>query len=280
MSIVAEPAWETLLKKLLTERGTAMFLGRSDSGKSTLVKYLVRRLVEAGTPVALVDADIGQSALGLPGTVSRKTFLSPADTETFHFAHLSFVGSVNPAHIIPLLVSETRRMANQAREEAAITLIDTTGLVDGSIGMALKFAKLQAVAPELLVAVAAHQELEQILSQTDIPAIIRLSPSPLVKRRSPAVRNRYRHARLCAYFLGSREYFLATPQVQCFFRGSQTNLRFHRVAPGTVIGLNRHEETRALGVVTEADADSLTFMTPIASLHGINRVILGDFSFT
>lgn len=46
-----------------------------------------------------------------------------------------------------------------------------------------------------------------------------------------------------------------------------------------MVGLNHMGETRALGVVTEADADALTVLTALASLRGIDRVVLGDFSY-
>lgn len=64
MTIVPAPGWEELLQRLTSLKGAALFLGRSDSGKTTLVRYLLAELAAREVAVALVDADVGQSSLG------------------------------------------------------------------------------------------------------------------------------------------------------------------------------------------------------------------------
>ena len=280
MLIVPPPAWEELLQRLLVLRGTVLFIGRSDSGKSTLVRYLLRELAATGLPVALVDADVGQSRLGLPGTVSRRTFHAPPVPHEMRWDDLSFLGSVTPVPILTLLAAETGRLVQRTRQDAAVTLVDTTGLVDGELGRALKLAKIRAAAPQLVVAVAAGEELEPILSCLDADLTIRLAPSPLVKRRSAEVRSRYRHARLAAHFHGAREHVLATRRLLFMHHGAPVHPLFSTPAIGTVVGLDHGAQTRALGVVTEADAGSLVVLSPLTSVRGIDRVVLGDFSFS
>jgi polynucleotide 5'-hydroxyl-kinase GRC3/NOL9 len=280
MTIVAAPAWEELLQRLIAVGGPALFLGRSDSGKSTLIKYLLGELTATGLPVALVDADIGQSSLGLPGTISRRTFRAAPAANELRWEELSFLGSVTPAPIPSLLAAETGRMVLHTRQEAAVTLVDTTGLVDGELGRALKLAKIRAVAPQLIVAVAVGEELEPILTCVPDAVTVRLYPSQLVKRRSPEVRSRYRHARLAAHFHGASEHLLATRHILFIRHGIPVHPLFTQPAVGTVVGLNHNAETRALGFVTEADADSLVVATPLSPIRGIDRVVLGDFSFS
>jgi len=280
MTVIPDPAWETLLQRLIAIRGTVLFLGRSDSGKSTLVKYLLGELTSLGLSVAVVDADIGQSFLGLPGTVSRRTFHAPPTPHELHWEEFSFLGSITPAPILSFLAAETGRMTQRCRQGAAITLVDTTGLVDGELGRALKLAKIQAVAPQIVVAVAAGGELEPILGCIPAEVTFRLASSPLVKRRSPEVRSRHRHARLAAYLHDAREHLLATRRVLFIRHGVPVHPMFAFPAIGTAVGLNHNGITRALGVVSEADADSLVVVTPLSSLSGIDRVILGDFAFS
>lgn len=280
MQIVAEPAWDDLLQRLLSGKGTALFLGRSDSGKSTLIKYLLGQLSASGVPVALVDADVGQSSLGLPGTVSSRAFHSLCELQQFRWEKLSFLGSVTPAPILSLLAVETGRMVLRARQQAAVILVDTTGLVDGGLGRALKLAKIRAVSPEIVVAVAAGQELEPIMSGVPAVGTFRLTPSPLVQRRSPQVRICYRHARLLEYFHGARQQLLATRRLLFIRHGAPVHPLFSLPEPGRVLGLNHGAETRALGVVAEADSDSLAVFTPLASLRAIDRVVLGDYAFS
>jgi polynucleotide 5'-hydroxyl-kinase GRC3/NOL9 len=279
MPTVPAPGWEELLQLLLSRKGTALFIGRSDSGKSSLVKYLLHATVSAGLPAALIDADLGQSWLGLPGCVSLRTFQEPPPRHQICWDQLSFLGAITPVRVMSLLAEETGRMAQRAREQAAITLIDTTGLVDGDIGRVLKLAKIRAVAPDLVVAVTAGDELEHILSQVSGPEIVRIAPSPLVKRRSAEVRYRYRHARLAVYLHGAREQLLPTRHMTFMRLGRSVDPAFAPPEPGTVVGLNHAAETRAIGVVSESDADSLVVLTPVDSIRGIDRVVIGEFSY-
>ena len=96
MEIIAEPAWENLRDALLLTGGIAVILGATDSGKSLLAKYLVQRLVELDTPICLIDADVGQSSLGLPGMLCMKTFSSADDLDVFIYEKMSFFGTINP----------------------------------------------------------------------------------------------------------------------------------------------------------------------------------------
>ena len=66
MEISAPREWFDLLDVLKEEKGVAIILGATDTGKSTLAKFLIFNLCQRGLKVALVDADIGQSFLGPP----------------------------------------------------------------------------------------------------------------------------------------------------------------------------------------------------------------------
>ena len=66
MEISAPREWFDFLHVLEEERGVAIILGATDTGKSTLAKFLVTNLCKRGLKMALVDADIGQSFLGPP----------------------------------------------------------------------------------------------------------------------------------------------------------------------------------------------------------------------
>lgn len=279
MTIVPGAGWEQLLTRLRLLKGTALFLGRSDSGKTTLIRYLLNRLAAEGRPVALVDADVGQSSLGLPGSVSRRTFSEAPAPGPLRWQHLSFLGSVTPVPILSLLAAETGRMALAARQDAALILVDTTGLVDGPLGRALKLAKIRAVAPELVVAVAAGVELEPLLSSIAGAEVVRLHPAQAVQRRNPPQRVSHRQSKLAAHLHGAREVMVATRRMIFLHRGAPVHPSFAQPAAGTVVGLNHLADTRALGVVTEADAGTLAVLTALSSLRSIDRVVLGDFSY-
>ena len=281
MAIVAEPSWEGVLEELLL-RGTAILLGATDCGKSTLARYLLRELTGQGVTAALIDADIGQSALGLPGTISMKTFRTPEGLEPFRCERMSFVGSASPARIIPQMIEETARMAVLARQTTDITLIDTTGLVAGDLGKALKLGKIRMVKPQLIIAIERHDELEHILHLIrDIPLPVHLlKPSPLAKARSQEARAAYRSKRLADYFAQApaAESLITTHEANFIYRNRPLNLRDMHVGEGTIIGLERNGETLALGIVTEIDDTSVAFRSPLSGLKGINRVVFGDIT--
>jgi len=97
MDIIPSPEWESVSEALLNKKGTGIIIGSTDSGKSTFARFLIGKLLMQNLSVCLVDSDIGQSALGLPGTVSMKCFCLPDDLQNFVFEKMSFIGVVNPA---------------------------------------------------------------------------------------------------------------------------------------------------------------------------------------
>ena len=118
LAIIPEPEWENLGKNLLQHAGSTVVIGAINSGKSTLIQYLLRRFIENRTTIALVDTDIGQSSLGIPGTITMKVFKKPKDIEAFHAEETFFVGSLNPAQKIPMMIEGTKILSQKAREKS------------------------------------------------------------------------------------------------------------------------------------------------------------------
>lgn len=69
MEVQAPKEWHDVLNVLEKEKGTVILLGTTDTGKSTLAKFLVTHLCKRGLKVPFVDADIGQSFLGPPTAI-------------------------------------------------------------------------------------------------------------------------------------------------------------------------------------------------------------------
>jgi polynucleotide 5'-hydroxyl-kinase GRC3/NOL9 len=279
MEVAPAHGWEDLLDVLREEGGTALFLGRTDTGKSTLVRWLEENLADGGTATALVDADVGQSALCLPGTVGTKLFRSAADAREFTCDRFVFLGSPSPARIVFPLVETTGRLAEEARRETGLVLIDTTGLVTGELGLGLKLAKIRATGADRVIAVQREEECEPILERLGNIAIHRLPPSALARTRSQEARAERRNERLAAYFAAApTEFIVGAGQADFFRLGREVSLRNIPMAEGDVIGLNHGLETVALGLVTEADRNGVSFRSPLRSVKEINRVVLGEIS--
>ncbi len=132
-------------------RGTLMVIGASDTGKSTLARYLYQELCRAGRRAAYLDGDVGQSTLGLPTTMTVALSSRPGD-ERFdpHGPRASyFVGSTTPrGHMLPMVVGAYRLQQKALSLGAEAVVVDTTGLVDPADGgRALKQWKIELLAP-------------------------------------------------------------------------------------------------------------------------------------
>ena len=73
-----------------------MAVGNKNVGKSTALRILLSRLALAGTPVAFLECDIGQSEFTAPGMVSLNLVESPI-FGTFHSFFLYGADSSRPA---------------------------------------------------------------------------------------------------------------------------------------------------------------------------------------
>jgi len=283
MEITPQSQWKGLVEELIKHRGNAILLGATDSGKSTLAKYLIEKLLAKNIKVSLVDSDIGQSTLGLPGTICMKTF-TPLEIpvfltgKDFKYERMSFIGVFNPAERFPLMIKETERMVNLARKHSEITLVDTTGLVSGEVGKALKIGKIKAIKPEHIIAIERYDELEQILALCEDFRIYRIKASHMAKIRGRESRIRYRKEKFRSYFSDSEMAEFILEDVKFFYAGSPFYYKgiYPTFKKGTLIGLNHNEDTKALGILIELINKSIAFKSPINSLKGVNRVVLGD----
>ena len=243
---------------------------------------MVRRLVKEAITVSVVDADIGQSTLGLPGTISAKVFSYEKDIEQYTFEEMFFVGTTNPAKKISLMVNGSKRMVDTCREKSDIIFIDTTGLITGEIGRALKIGKIRTIKPEHIIALQRNDELEHILMLVENRVIHRISVSMMAKCRDRENRIRYRKKKFLDYFgeKWNSEILLHQHDAMFFLNGKSFNLKGSDFKAGTIIGLNHNDDTMALGMITEMTEDSIIFKSPLRSLRGINRVLFSEMTMS
>jgi polynucleotide 5'-hydroxyl-kinase GRC3/NOL9 len=282
MKILPEPEWDSLLSVLRKQQGTVMLLGATDSGKTTLARYIVESLVTGRLPTSLIDADIGQSSIGPPGTISMKAFCDQRDLLDFSSKRMTFLGFTNPSKVFQLIVSMTKRMTDIGLRLAGITLVDTTGLISGELGKALKMAKIKAIKPTHIVAIQRGDELEHILPLVGDARIHRLKASCAAKKRSASSRRIYRKSKLEEYFSerGMFEHILGTSDIPFFYLGRLFRHGDREIPQRAIIGLNRNDDTVALGIIESVAETTVFFRSPLRSLKGINRVVCGDMTMT
>lgn len=258
-------------------RGTVMVVGAPDTGKSTLARYLCRRLSAAAVSTAYLDGDPGQSTLGPPATIGAAMgACGGPDAQEPGWQQLRFIGAVSPrGHMLPL-VAGTARLADAARTAGAEVVVhDTCGLVDASQGgTALKLAEMTLLRPTFVVGLQWRNELERLLlplRRSGRTRVVDLPISPSVGRRDTEARRAYRSMRFGQYFGSAQVIDLAWGRVAVLPAPSFAThrlLAFEDV-DGVVLGL---------GIVLGAGRGEkrVRVYTPLASLAQVDVVHLGD----
>jgi polynucleotide 5'-hydroxyl-kinase GRC3/NOL9 len=178
-----------------------MVIGRVDTGKSTFCRHLASVAIARGLKVGVVDADVGQSWIGPPTTVGMKIFTQDPAPAIFPDSFY-FVGSVSPEkHLLQTTVGVKSMVEAAISSGAELVIVDTTGLVDGPIGRALKSSKIDLVKPDHIVCFQRASELETLIKGIEANCRAhRLETSRNVKKRNQNSRRTYRQERFREYF--------------------------------------------------------------------------------
>lgn len=268
--IIEMPEWQGLAPRRLT--GTVLLTGATDSGKSTLVSWLAARLLAAGGTVGWLDADIGQSTLGLPATMSL-AFPDGGEEPPLPAAAF-FVGGTTPrGRMLPVLVGLFHLRQRALAAGAATVLIDTSGLVAANAGGGvLKEWKIELLRPATVIALQLEQELEHLLGPLRHRADIQLHVlpvSPHVRRRSPEARSANRQRKFRDYFAGAQPLRLSLRSLPVY--------GLDRTAPGRLVGLlDREGFALAVGVLLEHRQGRMEILTPLRNAGAIAVLRLGD----
>ncbi|ACV25223.1 GTPase or GTP-binding protein-like protein [Methanocaldococcus fervens AG86] len=140
-----------------------LIVGGIDSGKTTLTTFLANELLNLGFKVAIIDCDIGQKSILPPATISL-AFLEENFSNLCEIKpHKSyFVGSTSPIQFFGEMITGTKLLCDYAEDKADVIIIDTTGLISNS-GADLKRMKIEAVKPDIVIALQKRNELNHIL---------------------------------------------------------------------------------------------------------------------
>jgi polynucleotide 5'-hydroxyl-kinase GRC3/NOL9 len=193
-------------------KGKLLLLGAADTGKTTLMSALADRLVPK-QPVALVDADTGQSHIGPPTTVGwtvidPATRVNPApppfSAETAELAArgIAFVGDITPVGHLLQLTAALMLCVEQAEQAADVILIDTPGLVTGGAACSLWWTIQRLLRPERIIAIQRENELGDVLAglQAGFSVVEMVKAPPELRRKSPEARQQHRRRLFDRYF--------------------------------------------------------------------------------
>jgi len=198
-----------------------MLIGSIDSGKTTTAKYLLTKLsAQPQLKIGFIDADIGQSTLGPPGTIGAAVFdnfIPDHDWEAqANDLQLRFIGAFSPVgHTLEILLAIKKLIDYLNRLQCNIILLDTTGLVFGKSGFYLKKSKIELLQPSHLIVFQSHNEFYTLLTGNFWRQKTTVSPLPVsenVQKRSLAQRQFYRERKLADYFQNSELLELPFPE--------------------------------------------------------------------
>jgi polynucleotide 5'-hydroxyl-kinase GRC3/NOL9 len=203
--------WERSAALILQHRWRVILvLGAMDRGKSTYCRFVSRQLLVAGATVAFVDADVGQKDLGPPAALTLGYLDAAHPAAPLSPAAWYFVGATTPArHLLPVVLG-TQRLVASAR--AAYVVINTTGFVHG-VGRILKSYKIDAVRPDVIIALERGRELAALLTAYRHYRILRLPPSPRATEKSPQQRREARERAFGSYFAAGHDVVLPWRQL-------------------------------------------------------------------
>ncbi len=275
VDLVVPPQWANL--NLSEIRGTLMVIGASDTGKSTLARHLFQEACRRGRRAAFLDADVGQSTLGVPTTMTVALAASPGDDgfppqgERATF----FVGSTTPrGYMLPVVVGAHRLQEKAAAWGADPLIVDTTGFVQKSDGgKALKQWKIEMLRPSTVIGLERGAELEPILwplRRDSRVRVVELPVSPRVVERSREVRVAHRREHLARYFVDAHRHVLSLRQLPVY--------DVEWLAPGAVFAFEDCAGLAlALGAVEQADAQSgsAVVRTPLRDLADVHSLRFG-----
>ena len=274
--------WEDLVEAIHRKKGSALILGASDTGKSTLAHFLVTRLCGMGNTVALIDGDIGQSVLGPPTTIGFSLFESaPRQLHDAQAITSYFVGSTSPrGHMLEMLVG-TKRIVDRATDLGPeVIIIDTTGFVTGEIAWELKFQKVDLLKPAHLIGLQRRREIEGLLRPHQFRpdmTIHRLRTPEKVRVKSPEQRRSNRSRKFAAYFQEVRLYRKSLDGTRVV---SPFRVRYRgKGLGGVLIGLNDEANFNlGLGILENMDVHrgAISFVAPELDPARIRVIRIGS----
>jgi polynucleotide 5'-hydroxyl-kinase GRC3/NOL9 len=248
-----------------------LILGHVDTGKSTFCAFLSQQILAAHFVAAIVDADIGQKDIGPPSTITMSYPTGNPSLADLQPAALYFVGAISPAkRLLPMVVG-SKQLVDAAQSD--FILINTTGFIHGA-GRILKHYKIEALQPDIIVALERNSELRSITHAYRNYRIKRLRPSLQAVSKTPQDRLAARQRAFATYFSSAQE--VTIPHDRLIFQRSivRQTLEKHLLC-GVA---DRHNRGLGLAIVTEAKVDKgyLSLFTPVPA-PDIRVLQGGDF---
>lgn len=283
-----------------------LIVGPSDSGKSSLARVLAGYAVRVGRAPTLVDLDLGQGDVSLPGTIAAASLdrqcLSIEDGFTRIAPLAYFLGNTSAGDVTPVYRNATARLADAvnrrlsaatpvgAAARASGLVINTMGWVDG-MGYDLIKDAIKAFAVDVVV-VMGHDRTFAALTEdaktlgvgtgagvggSAAPiTVLKLARPGGVVERARETRRDSRFARIRTYFYGPPR---SAPGLPPMLSPETITLTFDDVTIVRIGGTATDASLVPIGKTSALDPLRVTPVTPTAGSL-INHVLAVSFATT
>lgn len=273
------PLWQQTADDILLKKGVVIVIGLPNSGKSTFVKFLANYGVKNNLKVAIINSDLGQADIGVPGTIS----LSLLENDLLSFENLPiknwyFIGEITPTGKFLQVITGVRRLLDEAKKMSDIVIINTCGLVKGRLGKILKYYKTFVINPDHIVAIQSNNELDPLLKIIGRLSknVYKIPKSILARERPPEERKEFREKRYEMYFQNAKTlifpiYFVHSIDKYIDFQKEDYT--------GRLIGLiDEKENLLELGIIQEVNLEKriLLIFTPLKEMDKVKRIEIGS----
>jgi polynucleotide 5'-hydroxyl-kinase GRC3/NOL9 len=203
--------WSALAEKVTMERTAQlriMIFGGPDAGKNTLITYLNNKLLRAGFKVAIMDADMGQSEIGPPTTMSVACLENPifelleAEPDS-----IFFVGSTSPSYVVSRVLKGAEELLSHLHNVHGNEdlIVNMPGWISGQGVTDFVLQMISKTNTSHLVSLQRENEVEEILKEVASKVeLTRLTVSPYAKPRTREERKFLRETSYRKYFVGSK----------------------------------------------------------------------------
>ncbi|MCS7105378.1 MAG: Clp1/GlmU family protein [Thermofilaceae archaeon] len=167
-----------------------VIVGETDSGKSTFSTFLLNTALRKGFSVALIDADVGQNDVGLPGTIALAfpqkpvSWLGELDPVSIYF-----VGSNSPLGLEDSIIVGIVKLVKLACDKDLI-IVNTDGWINNRRALQYKAKLVEAVDTDTLVIMeggGASEPIAKIFEKTKI-TVVRVPTPPASKGKERELR--------------------------------------------------------------------------------------------
>ena len=181
-------SWESAVSIVLSDAHKpeiVMIVGAVDMGKTSFCAYLANRALREKRRVAIIDADLGQSDLGPPSTVSSRRIAKPIrDLFEIDARNICFIGVTSPSSAVNEVIDGIATMTEKFLEIGIdLLIVNTDGWVEGEDAVRYKLALVKRIKPRTVIGIQEQNELTFLLGTLRETQNIAVEPSPFVRKR-------------------------------------------------------------------------------------------------